>query len=91
MNNTLTSVPLYLITVDDSSMKCFFAKAWNWTHGILNFYIDGETEPSLSFTLLELAGESHFNNASDNSQNGNPGGTFTTYLKTPPPIHVGVR
>jgi arylsulfatase A-like enzyme len=25
-------------------------------------------------TLLELAGESYFNKAGDNSQNGNPGG-----------------
>jgi len=45
---------------------------WNWTHGILNFYIDGDTTPTITMTLLELAGESRFDTAGNN-QPGNPG------------------
>ena len=45
-------------------------EAWNWTHGVISFYIDGEATPSLSMTLLELAGEAHFNKAGDNAQGG---------------------
>ena len=44
--------------------------AWNWTQGVVSFYVDGETEPSIRLTLLELAGEAHFNLPGTNAQSG---------------------
>lgn len=43
---------------------------WNWTQGVVSFYVDGEKEPSISLTLLELAGEGHWNEAGTNEQSG---------------------
>lgn len=50
-------------------------EAWDWVQGLVNFYIDGEVTPSISVTLLELAGEAHFNAAGDNAQTGSEGTT----------------
>lgn len=50
--------------------------AWNWTQGVLSFYVDQAgaetttTTPTFSLTLLELGGESHFNTAGTNAQGG---------------------
>lgn len=44
--------------------------AWNWTQGHVSFFVDGEVEPSISVTLLELAGEGHWNAAGTNAQSG---------------------
>lgn len=43
---------------------------WNWTEGVVSFYVDGEAQPSIAVTLLELAGEGHWNKAGDNRQGG---------------------
>eukprot|EP00040_Diaphanoeca_grandis_P021192 m.112903 g.112903 ORF g.112903 m.112903 type:complete len:595 (+) comp28226_c0_seq2:35-1819(+) len=45
-------------------------ESWNWTHGILNIYIDGDQTPTITMTLLELAGESRFNSASGGHDGG---------------------
>jgi hypothetical protein len=60
--------PIAVACSCDSVDRCVYGS------GILNFYIDGDTTATISMTLLELAGESYFNKAGDNSQNGNPGG-----------------
>eukprot|EP00040_Diaphanoeca_grandis_P021191 m.112895 g.112895 ORF g.112895 m.112895 type:complete len:466 (+) comp28226_c0_seq1:152-1549(+) len=70
-----STAPCVITQIHVPSIYPPHGEAWNWTHGILNFYVDGETTPSITMTLLELAGESRFNNASDNAQTGNPGGT----------------
>ncbi|CAE7886984.1 unnamed protein product [Symbiodinium necroappetens] len=44
--------------------------AWNWTQGHVFFFVDGEKQPSISLTLLELAGEGHWNLAGTNAQSG---------------------
>jgi hypothetical protein len=99
-------------------------EAWNWTHGILNFYIDDDnvnnlnehnvsgssattttiTMPSISITLLELAGESNFNKASSDPQlrntDGGPWGidmmgrtahTGGVYSTVPIPFQTSLR
>lgn len=70
-----TEAPCVVTQLHVPSIYPPHGESWNWTHGIVNFYIDGEKVPSISITLLELAGESRFNIAGGQSNtDGSPWG-----------------
>jgi hypothetical protein len=68
--HTCVVPPCVVTHVNVPSIYPGHGDVWNWTSGVVSFYVDGEANASVVMTLLELAGEAHFNTAGTNAQSG---------------------
>jgi hypothetical protein len=56
--HTCETAPCVITQIHVPSIYPPHGEAWDWTHGILRFYIDGEASASVECSLAEIAGES---------------------------------
>ena len=68
--HTCSVAPCVITHVNVPSIYPKGGDPWNWTQGLVSFFVDGEAEPSVALTLLELAAEGHWNLAGTNKQAG---------------------